>query len=181
MARPEWRSTQVLAWTDQEGPGRPPRAPSAGVWTAAAATLGVVFSVFMFTDALCPEHRAWVQTLAGIALLGVVTSAVGLVRGWAGAPLLTVACAALGGVIGVIDAAHSPLRGGFIAGGFLVALVLSGWLAVRQVPLLRWDRRLVRDTSPAAEPVLPESAGPAERGGPTSDEPSTAPEVPARQ
>jgi hypothetical protein len=181
MAWPERRSTQVLAWTDQEGPGRPPRAPSAGVWTATAATLGVVFSVFMFTDALCPEHRAWVQTLAGLALLGVVTSAVGLVRGWAAAPLLTVACAALGGVIGLIDAAHSPLRGGFIAGAFAVALVLSGWLAVRQIPLRRWDRRLVRDTAPAAEPVMPDSARAAERVSTTADEPSTAAEVPARQ
>jgi hypothetical protein len=181
MARPEWRSTQVLAWTDQEGPGRPPPAPSAAVWTAAAATLGVVFSVFMFTDALCPEHRAWVQTLAGIAILGVVTSAVGLVRGWAGAPLLTVACAALGGVIGLIDAAHSPVRGGFIAGAFLVALVLSGWLAVRQVPLVRWDHRLVRDTAPAAEPVVQAPAAASERSTTTADEPSAAPEVPARQ
>ena len=181
MARPEWRSTQVLAWTDQEGPARPPRGPSAGVWTAAAATLGIVFSVFMFTDALCPEHRAWVQTLAGIAILGVVTSAVGLVRGWAAAPLLTVACAALGGVIGLIDAAHSPVRGGFIAGAFLVALVLSGWLAVRQVPLLRWDRRLVRDTAPDAGPVQPGPADAAEPSRTTSTEPSGAPEVPARQ
>ncbi|MGI8685174.1 MAG: hypothetical protein ACR2MO_08830 [Acidimicrobiales bacterium] len=156
MARPEWRSTQVLAWTDREGPGRPPSGPAVGLWTATAATLAIVFSVIMFTDALCPEHRMWVQTLAGLALVGVVTSIVGLVRGWASAPLLTVGSAAVGGGIGLIDTVHSPVRGGFIAAAFAVALVLSAWMAVRQVPLLRWDRRLRRDTAPA------ESTWPAE-------------------
>ena len=177
MAPHEWRSTQVLAWTDSEGPGRPPRGAGAGVWMATAATLGIVFSVMMFTDALCPEHRAWVQTLAGLALLGVVTSIVGLLRGWPSAPLVTAGSAALGVGIGFIDAVHSPLRGGFIAAAFVLALLLSGWLALRQVPMLRWDRRLRRDTAPAAEVWPAEQPTPA----PVAAEAASAPEVPAQQ
>ncbi|MGH9178046.1 MAG: hypothetical protein ACRD0N_05775 [Acidimicrobiales bacterium] len=175
MARSEWRSTQVLAWTDQEGPARPPRVASVGLWAATAATLAVVFSVIMFTDALCPEHRAWVQTLGGLAVVGVVASMVGLLRGWASAPLLTVCSAALGAAIGLIDAIHSPVRGGFIAAAFAVALVLSGWLALRQVPLLRWDRRLRREVAPL-EAGWPEASPAGEVGLP---EPAAEPEVAA--
>lgn len=178
MAGSEWRSTQVLAWTDQEGPGRPPRAASVGLWTATAATLAVVFSVILFTDALCPEHRAWVQTLAGLAMLGVTASIVGLLRGWAGAPLLTVISAALGGAIGLIDAIHSPVRGGVIAAGFTLALVLSGWLAFRQVPLLRWDRRLRREVAPV-DMAWPAAAPEAEAVPPTPSEPAAQSEVSA--
>ena len=177
MTRPEWRSTQVLAWTDQEGPGRPPRGASSGLWAATAATLGVVFSVFFFTDALCPEHRAWVQSLAGLALLGVITSIVGLVRGWPSAPLITAGSAAIGVGIGFIDAVHSPLRGGFIVAAFVLALVLSGWMTIGQLPLLRWDRRLRRDTAPMAEwPAEQASAQPADE-----TEAPAAPEVHAQR
>lgn len=172
MARQGWRSTEVLAWTEREGPGRPPGAPPAALWTATAATLGVVFSVILFTDTLCPEHRMWVQTLASAALIGVVCSIVGLLRGWAGAPLLTMGSAALGGAIGLIDAVHAPLRGGFIAAAFVVALVLSTWLTVRQLPLLRWDRALRQAMSPAP-------AGPGVPTGPPAVEPETAVEAPA--
>ena len=178
MARHEWRSTQVLAWTDSEGPGRPPRSAGAGVWVAAAATLGVVFSVMMFTDALCPEHRAWVQTLAGVAMVGVVTSIVGLLRGWPSAPLVTAGSAAVGVGIGFIDAVHSPVRGSFIAAAFVLALVLSGWLALRQVPMLRWDRRLRRDTAPVVEEW---PAGRPTVAAPAAAETAPAPEVPVQQ
>lgn len=176
MERHEWRSTQVLAWTDSEGPGRPASGAGAGLWGATAATLGIVFSVMMFTDALCPEHRAWVQTLAGLALLGVVTSIVGLLRGWPSAPLITAASAALGVGIGFIDAVHSPVRGGFIVAAFVVALALSGWLALRQVPMLRWDRRLRRESAPVAEEWPAEQPA----ANPVAGEASTS-EVPARQ
>lgn len=177
MTRPEWRSTQVLAWTDRDGPGRPPRSASPAMWTATAATLGVVFSVILFTDALCPEHRSWVQALAGLALLGVVTSIVGLLRSWPSAPLITAASAALGAGIGLIDAVHSPLRGGFIAAAFVVALAQSASLALRQVPLLRWERRLRRDVTPAEQPWLPEPAAET----PTDGTATAAPEVDARR
>ncbi len=160
MAGHEWRSTQLLAWTDHDGPGRPPHGASGSLWTATAATLGVVFSVILFTDTLCPEHRAWVQSLAALAFVGVVASIVGLLRGWASAPLLTVVSAALGSVIGLIDAVHAPLRGGFIAAGFAVAVVSSAWLALRQVPLLSWDRRLRRQTA-TPEDAWPAAATPA--------------------
>ncbi|MBW3558017.1 MAG: hypothetical protein KY454_13870, partial [Actinobacteria bacterium] len=137
-----------------------------------------MFSVIMFTDALCPEHRAWVQTLAGLAMVGVITSIVGLLRGWASAPLLTVASAALGAGIGIIDAVHSPVRGGFIAAAFAVAVALSAWLALRQVPLLRWDRRLRRDISPAEEAWLSEpTAGTSAANTPAANTPAGSAEL----
>lgn len=162
---PQWRPTEVVAWTEHEGPGRPPKGPAAWMWTATAATLGLVLSVIFFTDALCPEHRVWVQTLALLALFGSTIAIAGLVRGWATAPGLTIGVAAIGALIGVIDAAHAPLRGGAIAVGFLVALLFSAWLAVRQLPAAAWDRQLRRElrSSPGADAVMtsPTAAEPA--------------------
>lgn len=148
MADRTWRSTQVFAWTEGDGPGRAPRPPATWMWTTTAATLGVVFSVIFVTDTLCPEHRAWVQNLATLALVGVVVSIVGLVRGWAVAPLLTVASAGLGAVIGLIDAVHAPVRGGAIAVGFGLAVLFGAWLALRQLPLAAWDRAVRRQVTP---------------------------------
>lgn len=135
----------MVAWTERDGPGRPPHGPARWAWTATAATLGLVLSVIVTTDALCPEHRAWVQSLALLAVFGSVLAIVGLVRGWAIAPVSTIGVAGIGAVIGAIDAAHSPLRGGAIAVGFVLVLVFSAWLAVRQLPLTAWDRRVQRE------------------------------------
>lgn len=153
MADRMWRSTEVLAWTENEGPRRPPRAEATWIWTTTAATLGIVFSTILFTDTLCPEHRLWVQNLATVAFLMVVVSIVGMARGWAAAPMITVVAAGLGTVIGLIDAAHAPVRGGAIAAGFGLAVVSGGWLAVRQLPLVAWDRDLRRQLTPMAAPV----------------------------
>ncbi len=145
MSKSEWRHTEVVAWTEREGPGRAPNGPAGWMWTATAATLGVVLSVIFMTDALCPEHRVWVESLAMLAFFGSIVAIAGLIRGWASAPLLTIAVAAVGVVIGTIDAAHSPTRGGAIAVGFLAALLFSAWLAVRQLPIAAWERRVRRD------------------------------------
>jgi hypothetical protein len=168
-----WRSDEVLAWTEREGPGRPPVGPHWMLCTALAATLGVIFVGMLGSDALCPEHRAWVEGLAGLALMGTVTAIAGLARGWSSAPLVTLLTAVGGVAIGFIDAAHDPTRGRLIALGFGVVTVLACWLAWRQLRLARWDRSLAASlhlpgteepwaTAPGTDPV-PEPSGAADQ------------------
>ena len=165
MSKRDWRPTAVVAWTEREGPGRPPAGAGTWMWTATAATLGVVISAIFLTDALCPDHRVWVQSLAVLAIFGSVTAIVGLTRAWAAAPLLTIGVAVLGALIGAIDAEHSPLRGGLIAAGFLVALAFSAWLALRQAPLVAWDRRLRREATVSPEAIVPPAPVDSPAGG----------------
>ena len=173
MGRGEWHSGEVLAWTEREGPGRPPAGPRRSLSVGLAATLGVVFAGMISTDTLCPEHRAWVQALGSVAMIGVVVAAIGLFRQWAVAPFLTLVSALAGVGIGFIDAAHSPTRGQAIAIAFAAVSVGALWLALRQVPLVRWDRAVRRGLhSTAVE--LPSERVPA----PTSV--AEEPEVPVR-
>ncbi len=147
MSEREWEPTSVVAWTEREGPRRPPPGAARWMWTATAATLGVVVATIFMTDALCPDHRVWVENLALLAIFGSVVAIVGLIRGWAIAPLTTIGVAGIGAVIGALDAAHSPFRGGAIAAGFVLALLFSAWLAVRELSVGAWDRRLRREAS----------------------------------
>lgn len=137
-----WKSTEVLAWTEGDGPGRPPAAPPRRLQLGLAGALTVVLAGILSTDTLCPEHRAWVISLAGVALVAAVTAIVGLVRGWAAAPLLTVVTAAAGVAIGLLDAVHSATRGRLLAFAFGVVCLLACWLAARSLALVRWDRSL---------------------------------------
>jgi hypothetical protein len=136
---PTWKSSEPLAWTDHDGPGRGPSAGGRALWFAVAAVLAAVFSGLVFWDVLCPEHRAWVQVLGVVAMFGTATSVVALVRGWAGAPVLTLVSAAAGVAIGVIDAAHDPARGWFVAVAFAVSVMGGLSMYVRQVRLARWE------------------------------------------
>lgn len=134
-----WKSDDLLAWTEHDGPGRAPKAPHRVVWFALSGILAVVFAGLIFSDSLCPEHRAWVQGLGAVALLGTATAIVGLVRGWAGAPVITVISAACGVAIGVIDMAHDPSRGQMVATAFTVVLLGAFFLCVRQLLLTKWE------------------------------------------
>ncbi len=136
----EWRSGEVLAFTEREGPGRPPSGPSRWVTGTLAAVLGVTFIGVLGSDSLCPEHRAWVQALAGFAFFGVGAALVALWRGWAGAPLLTLVASLAGVVIGLLDTVHSPTRGQFVALGFALSAVLAASMTWRAQRLVRWDR-----------------------------------------
>lgn len=154
-----WRSSEVLAWTEREGPRRPPAGPSRLVSGVLTAALGAVLLVVMATDSLCPEHRAWVQAVAGVSLTGVMAAIFGLVRGWPAASWITL-ISALGGVwIGVLDAAHDTTRGRLIAGGFGLCAFLAALMAVHHVRLARWDCALRDDVAPLA----PAPAEPAAR------------------
>jgi hypothetical protein len=145
-----WNPGEQLAWTEHDGPGRPPSSANRALWLVLAAVLAIVFTGMVFTDVLCPEHRAWVQALGGIALFGTATSVVALVRGWASAPLITLASAANGVAIGLIDAAHDPARGRLVALAFGLAVAGALALYTRQLLLARWERRVL-----AASPHTP--------------------------
>lgn len=156
----EWTKTTTLAWTDREGPGRPPAVGGRWLWLSTAATMGVVFSTMLFSDVVCPDHRVWVQMLASLALVGTVVSGVSLVQGMAMAPYVTVASALMGVAIGLIDAEHDPTRGGIIAAIFGLVTVLSLWMAFRQAPLRAWDRQLRAETAEGEAILLPADAAP---------------------
>jgi len=140
MTEQKWRSTEVLAWTEREGPGRPPAGPSRLLSFGMAGTLGVVLTGILVTDALCPEHRALVQAIGGLAIVGTVVAMVGLLRQSPSAPLVTLATALAGVAIGVIDAVHDPGRGTFIAVGFGLVVLGACVVAWRQLSLARWER-----------------------------------------
>jgi hypothetical protein len=122
--------------------------------------LGVTFAGVLSSDTLCPDHRAWVQILGTIGFTMIVVALVGLVRGWAVAPALTVVAGALGVAIGLIDAVHSPTRGRLIALGFAVAMAVAGLATARAVQLARWDRRAVAGGEPAERSTAVEVAPP---------------------
>lgn len=153
MADRAWNSSEVLAFTERDGPGNPPPAPRR--WTAVtlAGAMGVVFTGMLFTDTLCPEHRAWVSGLALTALFGAIVAVVGLFRDWAGAAVITTLTAGLGVSIGLIDTIHSPTRGRFIALTFGVITVAAAMLCTQYVRILRWDRKVRRELHPLEAPV----------------------------
>jgi uncharacterized membrane protein YccC len=145
----------VLAWTEREGPGRGPGPSSRRLWYLLAGAMSVVLFGIMSSDTLCPEHRMWVLLLGAASLIAAGTAVVGLIDGWAGAPLLAMA-SALGGVgIGLIDAVHSPSRGRLIALGFGAAFAVACALVWRQRRQHRWDRSVARSLRPI-ETSLPE-------------------------
>lgn len=155
----EWRSGEVLAFTEREGPGRPPGGPPLWLTGALSGVLAVTFLGLFMSDTLCPDHRAWVQALAGFAFLGVGAACVALWRGWAVAPFLTLAASLAGVAIGLLDAVHSPTRGRFVAVGFALAAVLAALMAWRVQRLGRWRTSVEATPSPAPPaPELPAQA-----------------------
>jgi hypothetical protein len=156
MTTPHWRESEVLAWTEHEGPGR---GPSRGrtVWFWLAGGLAAVFAGIMSSDTLCPEHRTWVLLLGGAAIIAAGAAIVGLVSGWAGAPLLALASALAGVGIGLIDMVHSATRGRTIAIAFALVFVGAAVLVGRQYRQHRWDQDVARSLRPTPA-VLPPPA-----------------------
>jgi hypothetical protein len=156
-----WTSREVVAWTERDGPGRPPRGPGHGSSLVLAGALATVFVGLLATDAVCAHHRAWVDGLALTALVAAVASIAGLVRGWAAAPLLTVVTALAGVGIGLIDAIHAPTRGRAIALAFGIVVVLASLLAARAAGVLRWQRESMApdgDDAVLVHPAAPSAA-----------------------
>ena len=67
---PHWRSGEVLAFTEREGPGRPPRGPSIVTTGSLAVAMGVAVIGLLSNDQLCSIHRIVVQVLASVVVCG---------------------------------------------------------------------------------------------------------------
>jgi hypothetical protein len=158
MRRARWRSDGLIAWTEREGPGRPPAGPSRAVSTALGIGLAAVFTGILFTDTLCPEHRTWVQALASVAFVGTIVAAVGLIKRWAIAPPMALMVTLCGVSIGMLDAAHSAGRGRAIAAAFSLLALAAAVLLWRQFALVRWDRSVRRTIAPEPTPAVGLSA-----------------------
>ncbi|HEY3000579.1 MAG TPA: hypothetical protein VGJ43_18485 [Acidimicrobiales bacterium] len=175
--RAQWQSNEVVAWTERDGVGRPPRGPGRVLPVALAATLGAVFVGMLSTDTLCPEHRTWVLVLGSLGIAGTAVAITGLVQRWAVAPLLTLVVALDGIAIGLIDSIHDANRGHLIALAFGISALLAVALTILSVPLSVWDRRVRRQFAPApapdeavAAPVAPAPAEPAPAPAAVRDE-----------
>lgn len=137
-----WRSTQVVAWTERDGPGRPPKGPNRALGFGLSATLGAVFAGMVISDSLCPEHRMWVQGLATLGFACIVGAAIGLAKGWSYAPVLAVLAGFAGVAIGAVDTVHDPARGQLIVLVMGAAALAASALALRQITLAKWDRHV---------------------------------------
>ena len=144
----QWKQSGVVAWTDREGPGRPPASRDRLLTFGTAAALDALFIGIMSSDTLCPDHRAWVEALALVGVTCVVLSIVALVRRSAAAPLLTLISATMGIAIGVIDTAHAPLRGQLLAGAFGVVVLAASILSLNYLRMVRWDRAVKAQLTP---------------------------------
>jgi hypothetical protein len=125
--------------------------------------------------------------LGGASLIAVGVAIVGLIDGWAGAPVLALASAPGGVGIGLIDAVHYPSRGRLIALGFGVAFAMACGLVWRQARQRRWDRAVARSLRPldiAMPPASGVAAAPAPASPPVhhqADDPVGAPQIALRQ
>jgi len=141
MAEQQWTSTEVLAWSRADGPDRPAEGPSRWALGAVGATLALTVGGILASDTFCPEHRAWVQGLAVVAITLSIASVVQLLRAQASAGVLALGASLVGVAIGAIDAVHAPARGWLIAGLFGFAALASAGIALRLRALRAWDDR----------------------------------------
>lgn len=113
-----------------------------------ALSLSGVWIGLISTDALCPDHRLWVQSLGTVALVAAVTAVVGLIGHRAWAPVAALASALFGIAVGFIDMVHSPTRGAVLAIAFAVVAVAVLVAAVPQLRSALWFRRAQRQLAP---------------------------------
>lgn len=177
-----WRDDGLVAWTERDGPGQPPRGPQRWLSMGISAAFLGLFTSMIFSDTLCPEHRSWVMLLGSIGFASTVVAGVGLWRSWAIAAPLSVLAAGSGVAIGLIDSIHSASRGRWIAGAFATLLVGAVALTWRQIVLLRWDRKVRRSlgSSPAVGVEVfgtPAPGAPVEPVAESADEPSEVVDV----
>jgi hypothetical protein len=144
-----WQSSEVLAYTERDGPGRPPAGPPRWLVGSLAGFVGVGVVAMMATDTLCPEHRQWVMGLASIGLICIGGALVALWRGMAGAPTLTVVAGLSGVAIGWIDTVHSDARGVVIMIVFALVTGLGVELMRRARALARWEQAAAAELTSA--------------------------------
>jgi len=128
-----------------------------------ALSLSGVWIAMMSTDALCPDHRLWVDTLGTVAFAAAIWAIVGLIgqRSWA--MLAALASALFGIACGFIDMVHSPTRGAILS---IVFAVVAIGVLIAAVPVLRsalWMRHAERELAPV-DPWAMEADAAAEIG-----------------
>ena len=147
----EWRSGDTLAWTQRDGVTPPPKGANRWMLGSLALSLSGVWIGMVSADALCPDHRLWVQSLGTVALAAAVWAIVGLIgqRSWA--MLAALASALFGIAVGLIDMVHSPTRGAILS---IVFAVVAVAVLIAAVPVLR-SAMWVRDAQRQLAPVDP--------------------------
>lgn len=145
-----WRADQLLAWTERDGPGRPPAGPPRLAYLGLAGTLGAILLGMLSADTLCPEHRMWVQHFATAGTAVGVAAVIALIRHRSAGVALALVSAAFGMGIGVIDTVHSSTRGGVLALVFAFTALLACVLAVSQHRLARFGRTVAAAAAPLA-------------------------------
>lgn len=162
MAETEWRSGDTLAWTNRDGVTPPPSGVNRWLLGSIALSLSGVWIGMISTDALCPDHRLWVQTLGTVAFVAAITAVVGLIGHRAWASVAALASALFGIAVGFIDMVHSPTRGAVLAISFAVVAVAVLVAAVPQLRSALWFRRTQRQLAPVdveAELAADDAAG----------------------
>ena len=66
----EWRSGDTLAWTSRDGVTPPPKGANRWLLGSLALSLTGVWIAMVSTDALCPDHRLWVDTVTQAETIG---------------------------------------------------------------------------------------------------------------
>lgn len=140
--RPHWRSGEVLAFTEREGPGRPPRGPSIVTTGSLAVAMGVAVIGLLSNDQLCSMHRIVVQVLASVVVCGAVTAIIGLIQGWPSAPVTTFVASLAAVLIGGIDAMHSATASRLVVVSFGAVAAVAAALVLRSRLMARWDSAL---------------------------------------
>lgn len=150
MESSTWNRTGRTAWTEHDGPGRPPSGVPRWYTPLVAAALGTSLAVVIGGDALCPEHRVVVRALGVIGLALCIGALVSALRWSAASPSLTVGAAITGLALAAVDAAHSPLRGTLVMTAFACALLLASVPLAVHVRAVRWANRASKDMAPMA-------------------------------
>ncbi len=147
----DWTSSETLAWSRRDGLTSSPGGPPGWMLGSIALSMCGVWVGLIATDALCPDHRMWVQGFATAALGLSGASIYGLLTHRSWAPIAALGSALFGVLIGFLDAVHSATRGALISLAFAVIAVA---LLVAMVPQLRsllWARRSRRYLATSAD------------------------------
>ncbi len=159
----QWNATEQLAWTEHEGPGRPPAGLPRRILIGLSVTMGVALGAIIGGDSLCPEHRLWIRLVGVIGIAATGAAVVSALRGGAASIRLSLAASVSGMFIGAIDAEHAHTRGLFVFAGFFVAFLLTLVGSRRERAGARWADRVEaglrpEPSSPLANEVSPLTA-----------------------
>lgn len=141
----QWRAGPVVAWTDSDGPGQVPPAPSRRVSGAATIALGVAIVGVLTSNSVCPDHALWIDVVASLTMVVGITAIVATVKASAAAPLLALA-AALGGItVATIGLAHEVTRSRVVLAAFGIAAIAGASSALATLRMRRWESRVLAD------------------------------------